>query len=149
MSELNITICISVPLLLLGIGMFVGNIFFMLRAEKTTGIIVDYEARRTSRGGSSFAEVVDFQGPDGKTIRFVEKSSRSRFVFKTGHSVEVLYDPNNPQKARVNSFIGMYTPPMILIFVSTILILFNLQDFSGLGERLLNLFQDFSKMIPF
>lgn len=149
MPDMTITICVAVPLLLLSFGMFVGNILFTLRAERTTGIVVDYETRRGSKGGATQAEVVEFQGPDGKTVRFVEKTSRSRFIMNTGHEVNVLYDPDNPEKARINSFWTLYISPIILLIVGLSLMIFNVPMFSGLGENILNWLQNFIDKVPF
>ena len=149
MPDLTITICVAVPLLLLSFGMFVGNILFTLRAERTTGTVVGYETRRGSKGGATQAEVVEFQGPDGKTVKFVEKTSRSRFIMNTGHEVNVLYNPDNPSKARINSFWTLYVSPIILLLVGLSLLIFNLPMFSGLGETLLNWLQDFIEKVPF
>lgn len=149
MPDMTITICVAVPILLLAFGMFVGNILFTLRAERTTGIVVDYETRRGSKGGATQAEVVEFQAPNGKTVRFVEKTSRTRFIMNTGHEVNVLFDPDKPEKARVNSFMNLYLSPIILLIVGFSLIVFNLPMFSDLGAQLLNMIQDFIDKVPF
>lgn len=149
MPDMTIIICAVVPILLLSMWMFVGNILFTLRAERTTGTVVGYQTRRGNKGGATQAEVVEFQGPDGKTVQFVEKTSRSRFIMNTGHEVNVLYDPDKPEKARINSFWGLYFFPITLLIVGLVLLIFNLPMFSGLGEQLLNMLQDFIEKVPF
>ena len=111
--------------------------------------MVGYETRRGSKGGATQAEVVEFQGPDGKTVQFVEKTSQTRFIMNTGHTVNVLYDPDNPENARINSFWGLYFFPITLLIVGLVLLIFNLPMFSGLGEKLLNMLQDLIEKVPF
>lgn len=149
MSDSTITVCVVVPLFIIAMWMILSNIFLLLRGERTTGIVVDYEARRGSKGGTTHAEVVEFKTDDGKTIRFAERASRTRFVFRTGHSVNVIYDPDKPHKARINSFFALYITPIILLVVGSCLFVFNLSAFSGLGEKLLNMLQDFIEKVPF
>lgn len=149
MSDSTITVCVVVPLFIIAMWMILSNIFLLLRGERTTGIVVDYEARRGSKGGTTHAEVVEFKTADGKTIRFAERASRTRFVFRTGHSVNVIYDPDKPHKARINSFFALYISPIILLFVGSCLFVSNLSAFSDTGAELLTMLQNLLNQIPF
>lgn len=149
MPDMTITICVAVPILLVSLGMFAWSILFTLRAEKATGTIVDFKTSSSSKSGVTQAEVVEFQLPDGKTIQFTEKTYRSRIVLNYAKNVSVLYDPQNPTNARINSFWTLYFTPVILMVIGLGLIIFNLPMFSGLGETLLNWLQNFIEKVPF
>ena len=73
MPDLGVIYCVAIPILIISAFMFLSNIFFTLRAEKTTGTVVGYKSNRSSKGGTTHAEVVEFQGPDGQTVQFTEK----------------------------------------------------------------------------
>src|SRR5690606_26618807 len=124
--DITIIVCVAVPILLLSLGMFVRSILFTLRAEKTTGTIVDFKTSSSSKSGVTQAEVVEFQLPDGKTIQFTEKSYRSRIILNYGKNVSVLYDPQNPTNAHINSFWTLYFVPVILLIIGLGLLIFNL-----------------------
>jgi Protein of unknown function (DUF3592) len=139
--------CAAIPILIISAGMFISNILFTLRAEKTTGTVVDYRSKRGSKGGVTHAEIVEFQA-DGKTIQFVEKAYRSRFIMNTGHTVNVLYDPNQPEKARINSFGTLYLVPIILLFIGIGLVLFNMPMFNGIMQMLLDFLMNLIDKLP-
>lgn len=130
-------LCLIVPSLVWGFFL----LSFRLRSLETTGTIIDYH---TSRGiyGDISAPVVEFRLPDGRTITFTEKTHTSgtifdllsdlfsRFVLKKDtNSVKVLYDPNDPQKARVNTFTYLYFIPTLLFVIGLGLILFTIPAF--------------------
>jgi len=98
---------------------------FRWRSKTAIGTVIGQDAVSGIDGGDDlYAPIVEFQLPDGKKITFTEKvySSQgipdylfqifSKLVFKRDpEKVTVLYDPNNPQKARVNSFGNLYFIP--------------------------------------
>jgi hypothetical protein len=73
-------------------------------AAKAEGTVVDFE-RRSSKGGTSYAPVFAFTAADGATRRFTTSGSGD---YKKGESVEVLYDPQNPEDARLNTFMELW-----------------------------------------
>jgi hypothetical protein len=99
MPDLGVLYCVAVPILLLSAAMFLSNILFTLRAQKTRGTVVGYKTSRSAKEGGGQAEIVEFSAADGKTVQFTEKAHRTRFIQRQGHTVNVLYDPNNPSRA--------------------------------------------------
>jgi hypothetical protein len=148
MPDLGVLYCAAVPILLISAGMFLSSILFSLRAKKTTGTVVGYRTSRSAKGGSGQAEIVDFSGPDGKTIQFTEKVYRTRIIQREGHTVNVLYDPNNPSRARINSFATLYLIPAILAVVGIGLILFNLPMFHAPMQKLLDFLLGLINKLP-
>jgi hypothetical protein len=148
MPDLGVLYCAAVPILLISAGMFLSSILFSLRAQKTTGTVVGYRTSRSAKGGGGQAEIVDFIGPDGKTIQFTEKVYRTRIIQREGHTVNVLYDPNNPSRARINSFATLYLIPVILAMVGIGLILFNLPMFHAPMQKLLDFLLGLINKLP-
>jgi hypothetical protein len=146
--DLGVIYCAAVPILLISAGMFLSNILFTLRAKKTSGTVVGYRTSRSARGGGGEAEIVEFTGPDGNTIQFTEKVYRARIIQREGHTVNVLYDPNNPSRARINSFATLYLIPVILAVVGIGMILFNFPMFQGPIQKLLDFLDALVKKLP-
>jgi hypothetical protein len=148
MSDLGVLYCAAVPILLISAGMFLSSILFSLRAQKTTGTVVGYRTSRSSKGGGGQAEIVEFSGPDGKTVQFTEKVYRTRIIQSEGHTVNVLYDPTHPHRARINSFSTLYLIPVILAVVGIGLILFNLPMFHAPMQKLLDFLLGLINKLP-
>jgi hypothetical protein len=148
MPDLGILYCAAVPILLIAAAMFLSSILFTLRAQKTTGTVVGYRTSRSARGGGGEAEIVEFTGPDGKTVQFTEKVYRTRIIQREGHTVNVLYDPNNPGRARINSFATLYMIPFILAVVGIGMVLFSLPMFHAPMKKLLDFLYELGKKLP-
>jgi hypothetical protein len=148
MPDFGVLYCVAVPILLISAGMFVSSMLFTLRAQKTMGTVVGYRTSRSAKGGGGQAEIVEFSGPDGRTVQSTEKVYRTRIIQREGHTVNVLYDPNNPSRARINSFATLYLIPAILAVVGIGLILFNLPMFHGPMQKLLDLLQGLIDKLP-
>ncbi len=113
---------------------------FRLRSKQAIGTIIGHDT--VSDGNDLYAPIVEFQLPDGRKITFTEKTHSnenildilyklfSKFVLKQDlDKVRVLYDPNNPQKARVNSFGTLYVMPAFLFLIGFCIILYSIPVF--------------------
>jgi hypothetical protein len=65
--------------------------------------------------------VIEFADPEGRSQR-VESGSYSLFGPKVNDSVEVIYFPGNPQRARANEFETNWGTPVLLCFVATMFV---------------------------
>lgn len=91
---------------------------FVDRALSAPGRVVDtrrYETRGTSDSRDTIVSVVAFSTPEGREIRFEGPDMNTMASPELGEEVTVLYDPENPTQARVDSFVGLW-------FVSTLLL---------------------------
>jgi hypothetical protein len=147
MPDMGLIVCGAVPILIIAIGMWIYNIFIILRYEKTTGTVVGYRTSRGPRGGGQ-AEIVEFTGPDGKTVQFTEKVYSTRLIERSGHTVRVLYDPNNPGRARMNSFGTLYLFPILLTVIGVCMVLSQTPMFSGPIEGLVEFLKTLGDKIP-
>ena len=66
--------------------------------------------------------LVEFQTAGGQTIRFEARTGTPWAGQKAGRPVEVVYDPQNPQHAVVNSFVELWLPALIFLTVGLSLI---------------------------
>ena len=117
-----------IPLLFIAIG---GAFLFFsisrLSSQTTaTGVIVDISQSRDSDGDTSYRPIIEFVAEDGRTYAFTGRiGSSSRPT--VGNSIEVLYDPADPQGATEKTFSNLWLFPLAfggfgLVFLVTMVI---------------------------
>ena len=109
-----------VTILVLGFG-FVGfvlgglAVFFLIRTRAF--IIRSREAKATvtqmvftsdSEGGGGYSPIYRFRTLEGQEIEASESLSSNPPQFKVGQVIDVLYDPDNPSKARIKKWFNLY-----------------------------------------
>jgi hypothetical protein len=106
-------------LILIGLGLLLGGGCFLLWSlsvalggEETIGVIVDYK-RRMSRNGDLYAPVVGYEA-DGQYYEMTSSMATSWKAYEIGDEVSVLYSPDDPGSATINSFTSMWLLPMLL-----------------------------------
>ena len=163
-------ICIG-GLLILGGGIWWLNIWmFLLRAQETTGQIID-EASMHLKGSASYAPVVEFQGLDGQKVIFTEKlygsgegtnifsilfiltkmlwlKQQGKDVNSEINKVKVVFDPNNPQRAYIKSFQYLHFVPVLLIGIGLCISLSGTPLFSGYISNLVDFLTKLTDKIP-
>ncbi len=72
---------------------------------------------------SDDTSIVSFTTKKGKQIQFTSYNSINPLSSNEEKNVEVLYDPVNPTKAKVNNFGSLYLAPSVLALVGTVFFL--------------------------
>jgi len=103
--------------LLLGLGLLAGAGAFysstrhlIVTAQKAPGTVVGFE-RRSSKSGHSDYPVIEFTTASGEIRRFTTSGAGD---YAKSERVDVLYDINDPAKARVNVFIELWLGSLAL-----------------------------------
>ena len=103
--------------LLLGFGLLAGAGYFyfstrhlMTTSQKVPGTVVGFE-RRSSKSGHSNYPVIEFTTTSGEIRHFTTSGAGD---FAKNETVDVLYDTNDPAKARVNVFIELWLGSLAL-----------------------------------
>jgi Protein of unknown function (DUF3592) len=109
-----------IPRLFAGIGVVLLAVtavtaFFTLRfvtgSERADGTVVDlHESYDSEEDRTSYYPIVRFETADGRQIRFESDVSTSDDV---GDTVEVLYDPDDPEDAKLAGFFNLWGLPLI------------------------------------
>jgi hypothetical protein len=90
----------------------VNRVNFIIDSVKTEGEVVEMVARQssnTSRSSSvSYAPCILFTDIHGRQIEFVSSISGSRGFYEIGEKVDVIYDPELPEEARLNGFFTVW-----------------------------------------
>ncbi|MBD2074590.1 DUF3592 domain-containing protein [Phormidium sp. FACHB-592] len=103
-----------------GIGMLAGTVFlyintsaFLKNAIKAEGTVIEL-IPSYSDGSTTYRPAVRFINQQGKEIEFASSSSSNPPSYSEGQTVEILYRPEEPQKAEINSFFSLWGAPTIL-----------------------------------
>lgn len=117
-SELIIigTVFGFVGMLLFAIGIFIliHTRIFMDKAQEVKGTVIRMVYRRGSDGGRGYSPVYQFRTITGQTIEIADGMSSNPPMFTEGQSVDVLYDPENPNRARIKKWSSLYFVPLLL-----------------------------------
>ncbi len=87
---------------------------FIRKAQEVKGTIIQMVYSRSSEGGGSYSPVYQFNTIEGQTIVVADSLSSNPPMFKEGQVIDVLYDPENPQKARIKKWMSLYFVPLLL-----------------------------------
>lgn len=74
----------------------------------------------TSARASIICPVVEFTASSGEKIRFTSDFGSRPAGHKIGQSVNVHYDPVDPQKAEIDSAMNLWLTPLILVFMGVV-----------------------------
>ncbi|MEM6750283.1 MAG: DUF3592 domain-containing protein [Planctomycetota bacterium] len=101
----------------LGVGVWLGvrTQDFLATAVTTQGEVVHVERIRSSDpdSGDTFKPTFAFQDQAGAPRNVTPSMSSSEWNFAIGEPVEIVYDPAEPQNAKLKSFGGLWLLPTI------------------------------------
>ncbi|HUJ12996.1 MAG TPA: DUF3592 domain-containing protein [Thermoanaerobaculia bacterium] len=100
---------------------------FYATAIHTTGRVTELVPKQ-DKDGTQFAPRVLFSDVDGHSISFVSSVSSKPAAYNVGDSVKVVYSPNLPQNAEVDSFFNRWGLVSILGFMGAVFV------FLGIGS---------------
>ena len=89
-------------------------------AASADGVVIDLIASRDSDGDVSYYPRVRFMTPAGEPVEFTGSVGSRPATFDIGEAVAVLYDPDDPRDARINSFFQLWFAPLILGFLGLV-----------------------------
>ncbi len=106
--------------LLVGIYIYQQRSLFVAEANSAQGVVVDIflatsKARTGGEDIKTYAPRVFFVAASNQKVEFKTRASKSNPGYKIGDQVPVLYDPANPEKAKINTFFHLWMLPTIMI----------------------------------
>lgn len=84
---------------------------------KAQGTVIEVVSRTKTQSGESktyFYPVVEFRTAEGAVVRFEDSTGSNPSAHRVGDAVEVLYDPQTPQSAMIDSWV-LWLPSTIVI----------------------------------
>jgi hypothetical protein len=129
--------------LVIGLGLIGGGIYsflstraFLRQAVPAEGAVIDLTAAWDSEDGSyTYYPRVRFRTPDGRAVEFTSDVGSSPPAFEVGEPVRVLFDPANPARARIDSFVQLWLLPLILGGIGLVFGFFGAAATFGAGRR--------------
>jgi hypothetical protein len=108
---------------LIGIAVLIGGVVGAVRQSResaqrvaATGTVVDVVQRVVNPGSAGiYCPTVDFTTAAGQPVRFQSEFGTMPASHEVGQSIAVRYDPNNPQKAEVDSATSRWLVPGCMI----------------------------------
>jgi len=73
----------------------------------TTGTVIAMKEKK-GRVGYVYRPVVSFQTVDNRTIRLTSSGASYPPKYRVGEQVEVIYDPQEPENAKIKSFESLW-----------------------------------------
>lgn len=93
---------------------------FVNAATKTKGTVIRLDAREGSKGGTVYQPIYEFRTLDGQVITVAHDNASRPARYKVGQSVDVLYNTENPQNAKINNTTNLYMVPLVLAGVGIV-----------------------------
>lgn len=116
---------------------FIRTRLFIGRSQEVKGTVIRMVYSSSSDGGG-YSPVFRFKTIEGTSVEVVDNLQTNPPQFKEGQEVDVLYDPQNPQNARIKKWMNLYFVPLLLgglgmIFggIGIVLLVFELLDRLG------------------
>lgn len=101
---------------------------------KTHGVVVAIKARFSS-DSTTFYPTVEFVTAEGEKVRFDHSVSSNPPQYKVGDKGDVLYMPQFPQKAMIDSW-DIWLFPIVITIAGALLIVVSLRYVLGLLGKL-------------
>jgi uncharacterized protein DUF3592 len=113
----------------IGLGLLIGSYFtvrhtrhFLQIAISAPGVVVDNIYRESSSSGNqgpswSYYPHIRFQTTDGQKIDFVSSTGSNPPSYSVNEPVNVLYDPQQPYTASLNSFGSLWGATIVLVIL--------------------------------
>ncbi|MEM8603584.1 MAG: DUF3592 domain-containing protein, partial [Cyanobacteria bacterium P01_H01_bin.121] len=108
-----------------GIGMLVATYFFYTNTQTFLDSAIAAEGtvieliRSRSNDSTTYRPIVQFTSPSGEPIEFVSSVGSNPPRYKPGQTVAILYNPENPQNARLDGFFALWGSSLILGGIGT------------------------------
>jgi hypothetical protein len=112
-----IPLLVGIPFLLIGLSEAYKSLQLERNWVSTRGTVVDNYWQAFAQGGAAYVPVVDFQTPEGQTVRFTDGIGSIPPDYEVGSEVRVLYDPDDVHSARVVSWKRLWLAPTLLTSV--------------------------------
>ena len=108
-------VCAAGPVLLL-IATITGieKAIFVHSSVKTDGVVFGMRPVYERRSNKTWYPVFQFTAKDGRSFTVTSDVGERPFPWRPPQQVTILYDPDNPENARIDSFAQLWMPQAVL-----------------------------------
>ena len=82
--------------------------------SSATGTVHRLDEETGRKGERRFRAAVGFTARDGREISFCSEVATSHRDYRAGDSVRVMYDPRDPKRAEIASFVRLWLLPIAM-----------------------------------
>jgi len=111
--------CVGFVLTALAVFFLVRTRSFISTSQQAQGTITQMVYGSDSEGGG-YTPVFRFRTLEGQEVEVSGNIRTNPPQFKVGETIEVLYDPQNPGKARIKKGFNLYFVPALLGFLGLV-----------------------------
>lgn len=106
-----------------GIGVIIFIVaLFVIKSElklarngiETTGIVIEQSISKSSEDRSIYHPIIQFNTENNRVITFRSPEGGRQSHFNLGEEISIIYLPDDPQRATINNFLGLYGAGTIL-----------------------------------
>ncbi|MEM8897260.1 MAG: DUF3592 domain-containing protein [Bacteroidota bacterium] len=120
---------VEIVLLVVGCIAFAVAMGLYLRTQRllqegvvTPGKVIRIDSYQDD-GTTMYTPVYEYQDQSGNLQTFKSKVATSWKSRKIGDKAEIIYDPVNASNVKVKSFFGLYSTPLVLVAVGSIMLI--------------------------
>jgi hypothetical protein len=93
---------------MIGVFLFIRTRSFIGKAREVRGRVIEMVYSSGSEDGGGYSPIYQFKTFEGQDIEVQDGISSNPPQFKVGQEIQVLYDPDNPRKARIKKWMNLY-----------------------------------------
>ena len=108
-----IPLLVGCPFLCIGLSEVYKTAQMVNASALARGTVIDNIFRPFAEGGAAYVPVVEFQTRDEQMVRFTDGIGTYPAEYEVGSQVNVLYDPQDVQNARVSSWKRLWFGPTL------------------------------------
>lgn len=100
-------------------GMYLGttSIRLLTSGEVTIGKVIGYDYREDSEGDEYSCPIYEY------TVKSGEAFEKKMGGCNSGLSPDIIYHPDNPELAKINTFSGLFGAPILFVFLGSIFVI--------------------------
>jgi hypothetical protein len=125
LAIIGLCLLVGLPFVYIGAGEALDTRRVVERYVAVEGVVVDNRLGVAGDGGQSYYPVVEFTTRDGgrdgaRSVRFSDGIGSFPPDYEIGDRVAVLYDPDNPQDARIHSWKRLWFAPALIMGIGAL-----------------------------
>lgn len=121
----KIVLIIATLMLSLALYMASNTLEYINGSTLSVGKVVDFKDVYSSRS-MTYAPIIEYQLPDGKTAHFVSSTSAYPPAYEINEPVDILYSTNQPQNVSINGFFSLWIGELIVGGLGLVLLVIGL-----------------------
>jgi hypothetical protein len=123
-TSFSFAVLILAAAVLMGLGVreFATTQRFLAKASTADGVVVRVDKVRDEKG-TVYYPVVRFVTASGQVVEYTDNVGQKPPAYRVGDAVRVLYDPANPQKARLDTWSSRWFLATILTILGMFILL--------------------------